>query len=39
MGRVELNIIVVEAGITGLAAAASLSRAGHNVTVSCVLAI
>lgn len=34
MGNIELEIIVVGAGIAGLAAAISLSRAGHNVTVS-----
>jgi FAD dependent oxidoreductase len=34
MGNIELDIIVVGAGIAGLAAAVGLSRAGHNVTVS-----
>jgi len=31
---VELDIIIVGAGITGLASAIALSRAGHNVQVS-----
>ena len=30
----ELNIIIVGAGIAGLASAITLSRAGHNVQVS-----
>jgi len=34
MAKIELDIIVVGAGIAGLASAISLSRAGHNVTVS-----
>ena len=34
MAKIELDIIVVGAGIAGLAAAVSLSRAGHNVTVN-----
>jgi NADPH-dependent 2,4-dienoyl-CoA reductase/sulfur reductase-like enzyme len=34
MGRTELNIIVVGAGIASLAAAVALSRAGHNVAAS-----
>ena len=33
MAKIELDIIVVGAGIAGLSAAISLSRAGHNVTV------
>jgi len=33
MVKIELDLIVVGAGIAGLAAAISLSRAGHNVTV------
>ena len=33
MAKIELDIIVVGAGIAGLAAALSLSRAGHAVTV------
>jgi 2-polyprenyl-6-methoxyphenol hydroxylase-like FAD-dependent oxidoreductase len=33
MAKIVLDIIVVGAGIAGLAAAISLSRAGHNVTV------
>ncbi|KAE9364665.1 FAD/NAD(P)-binding domain-containing protein [Stipitochalara longipes BDJ] len=33
MAKIELDIIVIGAGIAGLAAAISLSRAGHNVTV------
>lgn len=32
--QVKLDIIVVGAGIAGLGAAITLSRAGHNVTVS-----
>jgi succinate dehydrogenase/fumarate reductase flavoprotein subunit len=33
MSDVQLDIIVIGAGIAGLGAAITLSRAGHNVTV------
>jgi monoamine oxidase len=33
MSGAQLNIIVIGAGIAGLGAAITLSRAGHNVTV------